>query len=360
MNASSTPDIYTEFSGLTRLRAEARTDAAAAVPSVAEQFEALFIQMMLKAMREATPDGGLLESHQNDLYRDLHDQQLALVMAKGRGMGLKEIIARQLGAMLPSDALQAPAAATPADPSQQTMSPAERRDAKPPFAASEPSATIPAPAPPTEVATHTKAQNPTAPGPAATTASAQTPPAAAPAPSAAATPVAGIAGPQNFVRELLPHARAAARELGVAPAALLAQAALETGWGRSLPRHPDGRSSYNLFGIKAGTSWKGAKVASPTIEFAGGVPLRTSAAFRAYGSYAESFQDYVRLVRDNPRYRDALTQASDPNAYLGALQSAGYATDPAYARKVGRLLGDERLRTALKDSAAGPLTDTRS
>ncbi len=328
----SAPDVYTDFEGFARLRADARANAAGSAPAVAEQFEALFIQMMLKNMREASSGDELFASHESDFYRDLHDQQLALTLAKDRGIGLKDIIARQIGAMVtpegaPPAAAGAPAGSSPAiaGPQNFVLPPGPHaRDAVRPLDALPARAS----APPADV-------------------------------SASVGPNPTIAGPQNFVQQLWPHARDAARQLGVAPEALLAQAALETGWGRSVIAQPDGTSSYNLFGIKAAGNWNGKQVNVPTLEYAGGVPVRSRASFRAYDSYAESFQDYVQLVRDNPRYRDALRQAGDPGAYLKALQSAGYATDPAYANKIVGILGGDTLRAtldALKNPGAEPLT----
>ena len=132
---------------------------------------------------------------------------------------------------------------------------------------------------------------------------------------------------------MLPHAREAARELGVDPNALLAQAALETGWGKSVPCNAAGDCSYNLFGIKAGSSWSGATVNVPTLEFEDGAAVRKVDRFRSYDSPADSFRDYARLIRNNPRYEDALNAGSDVAGFASALQSGGYATDPDYARR---------------------------
>ncbi len=165
--------------------------------------------------------------------------------------------------------------------------------------------------------------------------------------------------PQAFARSLWPHARKAAGRLGVAPEALLAQAALETGWGKSLPRHPDGRSSHNVFGIKAGPSWRGERVAVPTLEHEDGVAVRKRAEFRSYASLEEGFADYVRLLTSGPRYREALEKSGDSAVFMQALQRAGYATDPSYADKIGAVLNSEVLGTAvaaLKISRNGPLT----
>lgn len=133
---------------------------------------------------------------------------------------------------------------------------------------------------------------------------------------------------------MLPHAQQAARELGVDPHALLAQAALETGWGKSVPCGAAGECSFNLFGIKAGSEWSGATVNVPTLEFEEGIPVRKVERFRAYESAADSFRDYAKLIRNNPRYENALDSGSDVASFASALQQGGYATDPAYARKI--------------------------
>jgi flagellar protein FlgJ len=168
---------------------------------------------------------------------------------------------------------------------------------------------------------------------------------------------AAASGPEAFTRTLWPHAEHAARALGTDPKALVAQAALETGWGRSVIRHPDGRSSFNVFGIKATPDWQGERVRVATLEYENGVAVRRHAEFRAYGSQAEAFADYVKLLRNNPRYADALG-VTDPAAFAQALQRAGYATDPAYAEKLQRVMNGAPLQVALsglKSSAQPPI-----
>jgi flagellar protein FlgJ len=159
-------------------------------------------------------------------------------------------------------------------------------------------------------------------------------------PAADAAPVAPAASNkvsdaqrQKFIDDILPHATAAARELGVDPRAVIAQAALETGWGTSQPSDATG-ASHNLFGIKAGASWQGASVASDTTEYVAGAPRTETGSFRAYGNVAESVNDYVRLLRDNPRYASALDTGSNVRAFANGLQRGGYATDPGYADKL--------------------------
>jgi peptidoglycan hydrolase FlgJ len=162
--------------------------------------------------------------------------------------------------------------------------------------------------------------------------------------------------PEAFVRELWPHAERAGAALGVAPEVLLAQSALETGWGRHVIPRGDGSSSHNLFGIKADTRWNGDRVQVNTLEYVNGVPEQQRAAFRAYQSPAESFADYVDFLQRNPRYRGALAQGSDAEGYLRGLQSAGYATDPAYADKILDILGRGTLpqTLGLKSEPARP------
>jgi flagellar protein FlgJ len=158
--------------------------------------------------------------------------------------------------------------------------------------------------------------------------------------------------PESFLGQLWPVAEEAAARLNLAPEALLAQAALETGWGRHVIRHRSGHSSHNLFGIKADARWDGDRIRVSTLEYREGVALQTRANFRAYASFEDSFADYVDFLQRNPRYREALAKTDDPKAYFAALQQAGYATDPAYAEKIQKILESEpmqRTRRAIKE-----------
>jgi flagellar protein FlgJ len=130
---------------------------------------------------------------------------------------------------------------------------------------------------------------------------------------------------------------------------LVAQAALETGWGRGIPRHSDGRSSHNLFGIKADAKWQGERLTLPTLEYIEDVAVRTPASFRSYPSYGESFADYVDFLRSNPRYARALQLVDNSEGFARALRDAGYATDPSYARKIIDILNGEVLTQAVVD-----------
>ncbi len=289
MNAASA-SIYTDFQGIASLKAKARTDSEAALDEVAEQFESLFMQMMLKSMRQAGQGKGIMDSDQSLFYRDMYDQQLAIHLAKGGGLGLAEVIKRQLSA--------------------QTGSVSNPGLALEDYQLQARTVAVPA---------------------------------SAAAPTSAETE---MASPEEFVQRLWPHAREAAQRLGQHPETLLAQAALETGWGQHMIRLPNGQNSYNLFGIKADGRWDGERAVVTTLEFEQGVPVRRQAAFRAYASFQESFEDYVEFIMKNPRYEEALLASSDGHSYLSALQDCGYATDPRYAEKIVAILDRPEMAQA--------------
>lgn len=295
--ATTAPITPVDFPGLAALRGAARDRREDAAALAARQFEALVLQMMVRSMRDATPGDPLFGSSAGRFYRDLFDQQLALTLAQGQTVGLAEMLLGQLreaGALAPSP-LGGPAAS---DPPARGIHPSRSG----PF--------------------------PGAPGLEAD----------APGPGPGAVGGAGGAdGRQAFARALRRDAERAGRALGVDPDLLVAQVALETGWGRSILRHADGQSSNNLFNIKASPGWDGDTVSVSALEYEGGVAVRRTAAFRAYPSFAESFDDYVALVQGSPRYARALASAGDPRAYARELQAAGYATDPQYADKVIRI-----------------------
>jgi flagellar protein FlgJ len=162
--------------------------------------------------------------------------------------------------------------------------------------------------------------------------------------------VAQLSGPQaDFVRKVWPHALLAERSTGVPAAFIVGQAALESGWGRREIRQADGSPSHNLFGIKATPSWQGASVGASTTEYVGGQPTRRTERFRAYGSYAEAFQDWAALIGRSPRYGGVVQSGGSVEAFAASMQRAGYATDPAYGAKlektIQRTLALQRLVT---------------
>ena len=314
-------DVYTDFQGLAKLRAEARGDSPKALREVARQFEALFLQQMLKSMREASMGEGLMDNDQSRLYQGMYDQQLGIELSKGRGLGLAETLMRQLGQQMPERQAGAPVTMARPESGHGHAAPATGPGRNGLVLAGVPGriAPVPADAPMASEASRVREERDWRPE-----------------------------SVQEFVQALRPHAERAAARLGTTPEVLIAQSALETGWGRAIPRHDDGSPSYNLFGIKADGRWDGDRVAVQTMEFRDGVMQRERAAFRSYDSLAESFDDYVNFLQQNPRYRQALEAAGDAARYVHELQQAGYATDPDYADKIQSILGGERLASALQ------------
>ncbi|HVF16062.1 MAG TPA: flagellar assembly peptidoglycan hydrolase FlgJ [Steroidobacteraceae bacterium] len=280
MTAPINNTFYADPQGLTALRNDAKAQDPAALKEAAKQFESLFTQMLLKSMREANKSFGesMFESEQTEFYQDMFDDQMAVHMSQGKGLGLADMLVRQLQGTVPKQGTD-PISGSPISTAKPAIEP---------IAASK----------------------------------------------------------SDFIKQMLPHAEAAARELGVDPHALLAQAALETGWGKSVPCNSAGECSYNLFGIKAGTQWSGAAVNVPTLEFEEGVAVRKVERFRAYESPAESFRDYAKLIGNNARYESAVGTGTNVGAFATALQQGGYATDPNYARKLVAVANELRSITA--------------
>jgi flagellar protein FlgJ len=267
---------YVDFARFGALRAGAARGGRQALGAVADEFEALFVDVMLKAARNAEIDGGMFDSNAMSTYREMLDHQLAVTLARSQDLGIGRALERDYGKLIDGDGAPAAAAAqATGEQSLRRYAEASRRD------------------------------------------------------------VAGGDAPQRgFVERLAPHAERAARRLGVAPRAVLAQAALETGWGEHVMRRADGSSSHNYFGIKAGRDWRGDVVTVPTTEYVAGRAVTVEARFRAYDSPAEAFADYTRLIADSPRYREALAGGADEAHYAHGLARAGYATDPRYAEKI--------------------------
>jgi len=327
------------------------------IADAARQLETQFAKLLISSMRSTTMGDSMFPGS-SEHFRDMYDQQLAESLARGKGLGLQDMIRKQLGGetattpktaleqyeqasrMFPMDGYQrlpgASGRAQLADPASLPL----RRDA--------PQKALPMPA------LRTTVQRADATPPAVTNApeTASSTPAAAPCDGTpAANPRPGT--PEAFVAEIWPHAQRAAAELGVCPKVLVAQAALETGWGRHTIRGKSGEA-HNLFGIKASGSWQGQAVTNSTREFVGGVEVRENAAFRAYRSIADSFSDYVSLLKNTPRYAAAIGQQTS-RAFASALQRAGYATDPQYAAKLTAIAEGPTLNRALAQ-IGGPAT----
>ncbi len=311
------------------------------VEQAARELETQFARMLIKTMRSASMGDPMLGN--DTTYREMYDQQLATELTKGRGLGLAPMIARQLGRDAGAGAPGADAGAAAAG---------FRLHA--PAAAPMPLPMPSAPALPAATTGSPPGILPLAPSSAGVSMPALDPGAAvAPQPAPAECPDAPLdcSSPEAFVQSIWPQAQKTAAELGVPARALVAQAALETGWGRRLAGR-EGESSHNLFGIKAGGGWDGERMAASTHEYVDGVRRTERADFRAYGSTADSFADYARLLR-KPRYAGARGVGDDARRFASALQSAGYATDPHYAAKITAIANGATLDRAL---AALPAT----
>lgn len=292
-----------DVNSLAQTKRLAKDDPRAALKGAAQQFEAVFLQMVLKSMRDASPKEGIFDSEQSRLYQSLLDQQLAQTMSAKGSTGLAALIEKQLARGLPP--------LVPGVPASEEASP-------PPFLLRQ---QLPQQLPATPQALAATAAVPAA---------------------AAAVPVPA----RDFVNRLWSHANEASQTTGIPAHFMIAQAALETGWGRSELRFSDGMPTHNLFGIKAGRNWQGAVAEATTTEYVNGVAQKSVERFRAYASYAEAFRDYANLLASNPRYADVLNQ-QDAAGFARGLQRAGYATDPMYAAKLERIIGGPALRAGL-------------
>lgn len=302
---AATPGIaYSDIRSLQRID----TDGDDGIRAAAQQFESLFIGMMLKSMREANAvfaEGNPLSSPELTMHQEMLDQQWAIHMSESGGMGLAPIIEAQLrGERRPADA-GVPAQSSSLERSQDRHARADSR----------PSAlTLRVPA------------------------DGQDPASSATAGSGPGHKRPAFADRRDFVERLLPEIERVLDGLGLDARAVLAQSALETGWGQRMIHAPDGASSHNLFGIKAGRGWQGDRVAVKTVEVIDGVAEVQTAEFRSYPDVRAAVEDYVQFLRSDDRYRDVL-DAADRDRFADALQQSGYATDPAYAGKIKAVIG---------------------
>ncbi|MCW8883770.1 MAG: flagellar assembly peptidoglycan hydrolase FlgJ [Motiliproteus sp.] len=347
---------YADLQGLDSLKLKSKNNDPEALQAVAKQFESLFLNMLLKNMRQANESfgkGSYFDSNQTRFYQNMLDQQMSLTLSENNSIGLSEVLVRQLS---PKSSLEEPGKVNTdfggPDQQRRVFNQALERTAEAAVKAAEKNSqsgesdALPELRPgdfvdaikaveaeligdPIPVEQVLAKLQPTVSAPVAE----QLPP--------------RFDTPEAFIRDLYPIAQRVAGDLGVDPKVLVAQAALETGWGKHLPNTNDGSSSFNLFGIKADQRWGGDATLVNTLEYRDGVAVREKAAFRAYGSYEESMRDYVDFIRGNPRYQKALEQAGDGPAYLQQLQAAGYATDPNYASKIAGIVDGELLQSAL-------------
>jgi flagellar protein FlgJ len=311
----STSDLSSKFAldanSLGDLKQSAKAGSPEALKGAATQFESMFVNMMMKSMRDATPQDGMTDSQETKTFTGMLDQQMSQKMAK-RGIGLADVLVRQLTVQQKGQQLMQ-------DMNKQALGIGGGQQA----GAANGAAALRMQADPDTMPTDGVAK-------------------------AGAAGVTGAArGTDNankpahvraFQEKLADAAEEAEQATGVPAKFMMGQAALETGWGRRVIRNADGTSSNNLFGIKAGPGWKGKVATAVTTEYINGKPHTRVEKFRAYDSHADAFKDYARLLSNNPRYEKVLAHGGDAAAFAHGLQRAGYATDPQYAAKLSRII----------------------
>ena len=320
--------MYNDLQALGGLKKGAREKSPEAIKQVAQQFESLFVQMMLKSMRDTVPENKLFGSNAEKMYQEMYDKQLSMHISNGRGIGLARTIERQLGGASQSALLQSEVNDKRIKDYLSRPMPVDsllKNNVRLFKLRKEPAGTASG-LPPTEARNNS----------------------------------AGVwKSAKDFINDIWPHALRAAEVLGVDADVLVAQSVLETGWGKYTPKHADGSSSFNLFGIKADQRWQGERLEISTREYRHGMLQQERAEFRSYKSVSQAFEDYTNLILDNPRYQQALEHGYDSEAYTRELQKAGYATDPDYASKINRIRNDKTLQgqvLSLKNIDKVPLT----
>jgi len=322
----SQSDVYTDLNSLQKLKTSARQDSQAAIPEVARQFEAVMISMMIKNLRKTGMDDPIFNSQAMDSYRDMYDQQLGLELSKGEGIGFAKAIAEQIKYQSGQQDKDIPAVPAAADKLRLP----QRRHFPEQY----------------QTGSHSQTDK---------TASAARTTSEQPVINSEFNNAAG------FVEQLWPLAEQAGQKLGVSAQIILSQAALETGWGKHII-HQDGKSSYNLFNIKASRDWSGAKMEKTSMEFIHDpqqnmTAIRQNSQFKAYSSFAQSFADYVQLIKNKPHYNrfiehsakqmEKTEQSLHDKNYIKGIHKAGYATDPAYAEKVVNVLKSDAMQSYL-------------
>ncbi len=373
ISESTNSRIYTDFNGLANLKAAAREESPEAIKQVAKEFESTFVEMMLKSLRDASSGDGLMENDGSRMYQDMFDKQIAVDISERGDFGVAKVIEAQLTKMKSkkdtptNDSHQMPTV----EAGVKGFGPSTQHYRHPyNYSGVLNSGTIRNAFNSTEQVTQQKLGK------------------------EAVTPIVDLNKntlqrntssiyeqvkqqqgiresitnvsqpnkmegyersvfdtPEEFIETMRPHAERAAEEIGVNPALLIAQAALETGWGKKVIKNNDGSNSHNLFGIKASHAWEGDSVNVGSLEYRNGVAKKEVSAFRSYPSFTESFDDYVDFIKNQSRYESAVESADDSKAYIKGLQQAGYATDPNYANKVMNILERKSLQSAWKGNA---------
>lgn len=280
------------------LKQSAKDNSPESIKAAAKQFEALFMNMMLKSMRQAGGQDGAFDNEQTRTYTSMLDQQLSQSMAN-RGIGLADALVRQLTNNAVSQALQTDDATAGNGVGISGSIAGNARGIS-------------------SYLDNLKFEQQPA--------------------TAAKASFSGPAHVREFQEKLSADAEAASKATGIPAKFMLGQAALESGWGRREIKTVDGSTSHNIFGMKATSKWKGKTVDAVTTEYVNGVAYRKVEKFKAYDSYADAFKDYAKLLTKNPRYENVIANAKDATSFAVGLQKAGYATDPQYANKLTKII----------------------
>ncbi len=306
-----------DANSLNGLKNAAKENSPEAIKGVAKQFEAIFMNMMLKSMREASPQDNPFDNEQSRTFTSMLDQQLSSNLAS-KGLGLADVLVRQLsqGSNPINNTMEQAVTDTPS---------ASASDAKPNAIISNPLS--PSSNKPTNNLPDSKALSDYKNSPTETSL----------INNKADTKSLGD-GATEFKNRMSKHAEEASRTTGVPAHLMLGQAALESGWGKRELKGADGTPSNNLFGIKASGNWDGKVVEATTTEYIHGVKQKRIEKFRAYDSYADSFKDFANMMNNNPRYNKVMANLDSVNGYAQAMQNAGYATDPNYASKLASVI----------------------
>ncbi len=291
-NSSITPGISAtdsadklamDANSLNELRRNAKQNTPESIKATAKQFEALFVNMMLKSMREAAPQNGPFDNEQTKTFTSMMDQQLSQKIAS-RGIGLADMLEKQmLGNSALSYTSKHPVTSSLVDPTSINQQASSLKSANPGLSSSQAQA-------------------------------------------------------KAFQSKLADVAESTSQSTGIPAKFMLGQAALESGWGKHEIVAANGQPSHNIFGIKAGSSWKGKVVTAMTTEYVNGVATKKLEKFRAYDNYGDAFKDYAQLLQGNARYKNVIANAKDAYGFAHGLQKAGYATDPEYANKIMKVI----------------------
>ena len=357
-------DNYNDVNALQSLKYKSESDREGALDAAAKHFESIFVSMMVKSMRDANKvfsEGNMLQSSQTEFYQQMFDSQLAVSLSTGKGIGLAEVIKRQMSKDTSMPTADIPQQGLPlhgqrrldsngVDTTGRKLFSLENY-ARLPFVSEQKITELEevavsiddliAKLPENVRSDESQSKNllnaTETPIPVHETSVDQAYSNQTQVNQAMSLPEK-FSGPEEFIASLYPFAKEIESKTGIDARLMLAQSALETGWGQHPILKQDGSPSFNLFGIKANTTWQGDAANITTTEFRGGIAMKEQANFRAYNSYAESFNDYAQFLQSNGRYQEALAVSDQPKKFAKELQEAGYATDPKYAEKIGSIV----------------------